>query len=307
MATKFKSVSPDKPRRDVYAEVTAKIIAELEAGIAPWVRPWNKGNRPASVALPYSVATGRPYSGINVLLLWGAGIAGGYGSSGWLTFKAALDLGGHVRKGEKGTMIVYASRFTPAAERSKPLDEQRSAMMLKSYTVFNVEQCEGLPADLYVSAEPISAEHQIEHAEALIKRTGADFRIGGDQAYYVPALDFIQVPPQPAFKEPINYYRTCFHELGHWTGHASRLDRRIMNATGSKDYAREELVAEMSAAFVCATLGIEPTVCHADYIGGWLAVLKEDNRAIFRAASLASKAASFILGEAEIVELHPEP
>ena len=143
---------------------------------------------------------------------------------------------------------------------------------------------------------PLPEREIVPQAEALIAATGADFRIGGDRAFYVPSGDFMQVPPQPAFFEQINYYRTCFHELSHWTGHDTRLARDQSGRFGSKHYAREELVAEMASAFLCAALGIVPTVRHADYLASWLEVLREDNRAIFRAASQASKAADFILG-----------
>jgi len=285
----------EAPRKDIYQTVTDQIIEQLEAGVAPWARPWSAGNRPANIALPYSVASGKPYSGVNILLLWGSQIAGGYRSAGWLTFKACADLGGNVRKGSKGTPIVFASQFVPEAERAKPVEDQRSMSFLKTFYVFNVEQCEGLPAELYGEGEPISLEHQIEGAERVIRETGADFRIGGNRAFYAPGPDFIQVPPQISFHEPVNYYRTCFHEIGHWTGSAKRLARKFGTSFGTKDYAREELVAEMSSAFVCASLGISPTVRHADYLGSWLTVLREDNRAIFKAASMASKAADFIL------------
>ena len=132
-------------------------------------------------------------------------------------------------------------------------------------------------------------------AESVIAASGVDFRIGGAHAFYAPGEDFVSVPPQPAFFVPVNYYRTALHELTHATGHASRLDRTLVNAFGSKDYAREELVAEMGSAFLCAALGIVPTVRHADYIASWLEVLREDSRAIFRAASAASKAADWVL------------
>src|SRR5690606_1538971 len=152
-----------------------------------------------------------------------------------------------------------------------------------------------LPERVHGGAEPLPERETVPHAEALIAATGADFRIGGERAFYVPSADFIQVPPQPAIFQSLNYYRTCFHVLGHWTGHASRLAPGRSGSFGSKPYAREELVAEMASAFVCASRGITPTVRHADYIGSWLEVLREDNRAIFRAASLASKAADFLL------------
>ncbi|CAN7258114.1 ArdC family protein [Mesorhizobium caraganae] len=281
----------------LYQEITDRIIAELERGTVPWVKPW--GSAKADLGLPSNAATGRRYSGINILILWGAVIERSYPGQNWLTFRQALALGGNVRKGERGTTIVHADRFVPKDEKERAKadgDEPQAVPFLKRFTVFNVAQCDGLPAHLYGNAEPLPEREIIPQAEALIHASGADFRIGGDRAFYMPGSDTIQVPPQPAFFQQIDYYRTCFHELGHWTGHPARLARDLSGAFGSKTYAREELVAEITAAFVCSTLGIEPTVRHADYIGTWLAVLREDNRAIFRAASLASKAADFVLG-----------
>jgi len=286
----------ERERLGLYQEVTDRIIAELEQGRVPWVQPW--GQAKAGLGLPRNAATGRRYSGVNILILWGAVIERGFASQHWLTFRQALDLGGNVRKGEHGTTVCYADRFIPKAERERAAhdgDEPEAVPFLKRFTVFNVAQCDGLPAHVHASA-PVRPERAIiPHAEALITATGADFRIGGARACYVPSEDFIQVPPQPAFFQQIDYYRTCFHELGHWTGHPSRLARDLSGLFGSKPYAREELVAEMASAFLCASLGIVPTVRHADYLGSWLDVLREDNRAIFRAASLATKAADFVL------------
>ncbi|MDX8501829.1 zincin-like metallopeptidase domain-containing protein [Mesorhizobium sp. VK4C] len=283
-------------KRSLYSEITDRIIADLERGCVPWVKPW--GSAKASLGLPKNAATGRGYSGINILILWGAVIEHGYAGQNWLTFRQALSLGGNVRKGEHGTTIVHADRFIPKneKERAKAEDTEPQAVpFLKRFTVFNVAQCEGLPDELYSQPEPLPERHIIPHAEALVRKTGADIRIGGDRAFYMPSADFVQLPPQPAFFEQINYYRTCFHELGHWTGHPTRLARDLSGSFGTKAYAREELVAEITAAFSCSSLGIEPTVRHADYIASWLEVLREDNRAIFRAASLASKAADFLL------------
>lgn len=283
-------------RASLYSEITDRIIADLERGCVPWVRPW--GAAKAAIGLPKNAATRRSYSGINILILWGAVIERGYASQNWLTFRQALALGGTVRKGEHGATIVHADRFIPKneKERAKAEDiEPQAIPYLKRFTVFNVAQCDGLPDHVHQQTGPLPERETIPHAEALIEASGADIRIGGDRAFYMPVADFIQLPPQPAFFEQINYYRTCFHEFGHWTGHQTRLGRDMSGAFGSKPYAREELVAEMAAAFVCSTLGIEPTVRHADYIGSWLTVLREDNRAIFRAASLASKAADFLL------------
>lgn len=279
---------------DIYAEVTARIIADLEAGIAPWARPWDRSaGGDSAAAMPRNAATKRPYSGVNVLILWGAAQAHGFTSSRWLTFNQARDAGGCVRKGSKGTTIVYASTFVPEAEKAKG-DDARAVAYLKRFTVFNLDQIDGCD-HLRGTDAPMTPRQQHEAGEALIAASGIDFRIGGDKAFYVPAHDFVQVPPQQAFRDQINFYRTAFHELGHATGHASRLGRNILNRFGSKDYAHEELVAEIASAFVCASLGIEPTVRHADYIGSWLEVLREDNRAIFRAASMASKASDWLL------------
>ncbi|WP_031553029.1 ArdC family protein [Parvularcula oceani] len=289
----------ERTRGDLYEEVTARIIAQMEEGTVPWVQPWTAEEAGGPVlGLPQNAATRRAYSGINILLLWGAAQEQGRESQLWLTFKQALALGGAVRKGEKGTTIVYADRFTPESERQKAEESgeaAREVAFLKRYTVFHVNQCDGLPDDAVTSRASLSPRQIEPEAERLIQATGADVRVGGDRAYYVPSQDFIQVPPQAAFRDQINYYRTCFHELGHWTGHATRLARDLATRFGTKDYAREELVAEMASAFLCAEMGIVPTVRHADYLANWLAVLREDKRAIFRAASLASKAADFVL------------
>jgi len=285
-------------RTSLYQEITDKIIAELEAGRVPWVQPWGSVSVNASLSMPRNAATGRGYSGINVLILWGAVIEAGFSGQSWLTFRQALSLGGNVKKGEHGTSVVYADRFTPEKERERAArdgDQPGVIPFLKRFTVFNTDQCEGLP-ELVSSVTPPPPPGLIEpQVEALIAATGADFRIGGARAYYDSARDFVQVPPPQAYFEPINWHRTACHELGHWTGAASRLARDFSGGFGSKSYAKEELVAEMAGAFVCATLGIAPTVRHADYIGSWLEVLREDDRAIMRAASAASKAADFVL------------
>jgi antirestriction protein ArdC len=283
-------------RAGLYQEVTDRIVAELEAGRVPWVRPWD--NARGDVGLPRNAATGRPYSGINILILWAAVIDKAYPAQRWLTFRQALDLGGAVRKGERGTTVVYADRFIPEDERERARrhdDEPSAIPFLKRFTVFNVAQCDGLPDTAFSPVRPLPPREIVPRAEALIAATGAHIIVRGNEAFYSPALDAIQVPPQPAFFRQIDWYRTCFHELGHWTGHPSRLNRDLSGRFRSDPYAREELVAEMASAFVCAALEIVPTVRHADYLANWLTVLREDNRAIFRAASQASKAADYIL------------
>jgi antirestriction protein ArdC len=287
-----------RDRPSLYQEITDKIIAELEAGRVPWVQPWGTVAAKASLTMPKNAATQRQYSGINVLILWDAVIEHGFSTQNWLTFRQALRLGGNVRKGEHGTTVVYADRFVPDEERERAErdgDEPNAIPFLKRFTVFNTDQCERLPAELTNAPAPVPEGLILPHAEALVAATGADFRIGGDRAFYTPAHDFIQVPRPEAYFEPINWYCTALHELGHWTGHPSRLGRDLSGHFGSALYAKEELVAEMTSAFVCASLGIVPTVRHADYIGSWLEVLREDNRAIVRAASAASKAADYLL------------
>ena len=297
----------DTPRVSLYDEVTQRIIAELEAGRVPWVQPWDSAV--ACPGLPRNATTGRAYSGINLLLLWGAVIADAHPTQGWLTFRQALDAGGCVRKGERGVTICYADRFVPKeADKAglrespappsgnEPPDPPRGIPFLKRFVVFNVAQCEGLPERMTAAAPPPPDRELVPIAEDLIAASGADFRIGGARAYYSPSGDYVQVPPQPAFRAQIDYYRTALHELGHWTGHPSRLARDLSGCFGTSSYAREELCAELASAYLCASLGIVPTVRHADYIGNWLAVLRADNRAIFRAASQASKAADYLIG-----------
>ena len=291
------SGSGSAQRGTVYDEVTTRIIAELEGGRVPWVQPWGRGGG-AGAALPRNAFTGRAYSGINVLILWGAVIDAWFPSQSWLTFRQAQEAGGCVRKGERGVCVVYADRFTPGSERERAREageEARVVPFLKRFTVFNVAQCDGLREGLAADPVPLPEPEIVPVAEQVIAASGVLVRIGGDEAFYSPSHDFVQVPPQAAFFEPINWYRTALHELTHATGHASRLDRKLVTSFGTKDYAGEELVAEMGSAFLCASLGIVPTVRHADYLASWLEVLREDNRAIFRAASAASKAADWLL------------
>jgi antirestriction protein ArdC len=289
---------PGHDRTSLYQEITDKIIAELEDGRLPWVQPWGTSGTKASLAMPRNAATDRSYSGINVLILWGAVVQHGFTGQSWLTFRQALSLGGHVRKGEGGTTVVYADRFVPDKEKARAREygeEPQAIPFLKRFTVFNADQCEGLPADIATVARPIPEGLILPEVEALIRASGVDLRLGGDSAFYNFGHDFVQVPRPEAYFVPINWHRTVLHELGHWVGAAHRLARDLSGAFGSKKYAQEELVAEMTSAFVCASLGIVPTVRHADYIGSWIDVLREDDRAIVRAASAASKAADYLL------------
>ena len=210
-------------RNTLYQEITDKIVAELEQGRVPWVQPWAGVSAP--LGLPRNATTGRAYSGINILILWCAVAERGFTGQKWLTFRQALNLGAHVRKGEKGTTVVYADRFIPYRERTRAAeagDEPEAIPFLKRFTVFNTDQCEDLPADIAPPPAPLAENLILPQAEALIRATGADIRIGGERAFYVPSADYIQVPPPSAFFEPINWHRTVFHELGH------NAERRIM-------------------------------------------------------------------------------
>ncbi|MCD1594449.1 MULTISPECIES: zincin-like metallopeptidase domain-containing protein [Thalassospira] len=294
-------------RSNLYQDITDKIIAQLEQGTFPWVQPWGRPSACASLGLPQNAATERTYSGINVLILWGAVFEAGYSSQSWLTFRQALKLGGTVRKGERGVTVVYASRFIPGEGKKKgqfapdTSKDPRAIPFLKRFTVFNLDQCDGLPEDITAQSVPPDTSLIEPKAEDLIRASGIDFRIGGRRAFYSPEDDYVRVPPPQAYFEPINWHRTALHECSHATGHETRLNRDQSGSFGSKKYAFEELVAEMSAAFLCASLGIVPTVRHADYLASWLQVLREDNRAIVRAASQASKSADYLLAKLDTV------
>jgi antirestriction protein ArdC len=294
-------------RRDLYQHVTNRILEDLERGIRPWLKPWSAPNVGGSI-LPRR-HNGIPYQGVNVLLLWSEAMARGYTATTWMTFRQALELGAHVRKGETGTLVVFADRITRAENGENGESVERSIPYLKSYTVFNVEQIEGLPAQyLPQPPAPTSVETRLAQADGFIAATRATIRVGGDQAFYAPAFDVIQLPPLPAFRDSESYYSTVLHELTHWTGHQSRCARELNgHRFGSESYAFEELVAELGSAFLCAELGITPEVRddHAAYLASWLSDLKQDKRAIFAAASQAQRAADYLRGLQPAVDAEP--
>lgn len=281
----------------IHAEITAAIVAELEQGVAPWVKPWKSG--PGGKCMPCNAATNRPYRGVNVLTLWSAALGCGYPLPRWLTFRQAHELGGHVRKGEKGTPIVLVKQMTVAGERDDGTaqageDGTRQVTFLRYFWVFNVAQVEGLPPHLYAVAPPEPEGERHGRAEGFLNALGADVRHGGDRACYVPSLDCVMLPMYGAFEGPEHYYATSLHEHAHWSGHPSRLARDLSGRFGSRAYAAEELVAELTAAFLCAELGIEGRLRHAEYIGSWLKLLHADTKAVFTAASQASRVADYL-------------
>jgi antirestriction protein ArdC len=292
------SATNETPRQDVYSRITNQIIEALEQGVKPWTQPWNAAHAAGHVSRPLR-HNGQPYAGINVLTLWASAMAAHYAAPIWMTFKQAIELGGHVRKGEKGSPVVYADTMRRTETDEATGDEAKRAIpFLKAYTVFNVEQIEGLPEHFHALAHAsTNPDKRVAEAEAFFAATRADIRQGGDCAYYSPALDYIQMPPFEAFRDAQAYYATLAHETTHWTRHATRLDRDFgRKRFGDDGYAREELVAELGAAFLCADLGLrlEDRADHAAYIGHWLSVLKDDKRAVFAAAAHAQRAADYL-------------
>ncbi|MCI0558561.1 MAG: zincin-like metallopeptidase domain-containing protein [Nitrososphaera sp.] len=266
----------------LYEEVTNRIIAELESGTVPWVKPWK-------TMMPYNAISQKEYSGVNVLLLWHTAFA----QSAWLTYRQAKELGGHVKQGEKATSIVYASKYTKKAVDESGEETEEEIPFLKWYHVFNIDQCERLPERLYQRPVPIT-DTTYKQVESFITHIGASVKHGGTVACFVPSLDLVRLPNRTDFESIEHYYATSLHEHGHWTGHKSRLNRDLSHRFGESSYAAEELIAEMTAAFLCAHLGIPGKLRHAEYITSWLRVLKEDKKAIFTAARKATEAADHL-------------
>jgi len=286
-------------KQDVYSRVTGKIIADLEKGVRTWMKPWNAGNTAGRIMRPLR-HNGVPYSGINILMLWAEATAQGFAAPIWMTFRQATELNAHVRKGEKGSLVVYANSITRAEEDENGEESEREIHYMKGYTVFNVEQIEGLPEHYYGKPEVTTTPvERIARAEAFFTAIKADIRYRGDRAYYSLEGDYIQMPVIEAFRDAESFYATQAHESAHWTRHPSRLNREFgRKAWGDEGYAREELVAELASAFLCADLGITPEVRedHAAYIASWLEVLTHDKRAIFSAAAHAQKAVDYLHG-----------
>lgn len=283
------------PKFDTYQDVTDAIIAQLEAGTKPWQKPWQGG----SLTMPRRI-TGQYYRGINVLLLWASATQQGLTGERWVTFNQAKAMGAKVRKGSKGTRIVF---FKPLEVRDAATGEDKKIPMLRTYVVFNSDQIEGLPAK-YASAPivPVEGMERNRAAEEALRSSGAMIEEHGGAAYYTPATDIVTMPEFERFTSASNYLATLAHELCHWTGHKSRLDR--FGANTRTNYAFEELVAEMGAAFVGARLGIvgEHIENHSAYLASWLKALRNDKRMIFKAATLAQAAADMVLANSP----HPD-
>jgi antirestriction protein ArdC len=284
-------------KQDVYTRITNKIVADLEQGVRPWMKPWNASHTDGRITRPLR-HNGIAYSGINTLMLWASAVEQGFAAPIWMTFKQAIELNAHVRKGEKGSLVVYANTITKAVDDGAGNEVEREIPFLKGYTVFNVDQIEGLPAHYYAKSEiTLTPVERIERADAFFASTGANIRYRGDRAFYSNDGDYIQMPVIEAFRDAESFYATLAHESCHWTKHPSRLERDFgRKIWGDEGYAREELVAELGSAFLCADLELTPEVRddHAAYIASWISVLKNDKRAIFSAAAHAQKATDYL-------------
>jgi antirestriction protein ArdC len=294
--------------RNLHKEITDRIVARLKAGVVPWRQPWSgKGFG----VMPRNACTQRAYSGANVILLWSRAQESGFQAPLWLTFKQALELGGNVRKGEKGETVIYVSKVI----RQDDDGTKRAIPFLKAYTVFNVAQCDNLPAkivDPSSEARSVNPGQRDELADAFMASTGATVRHGEARAYYSPIGDFVNMPAFETFKSASLYYGVAFHELGHWTGAEKRLNRTFGKRFGDRSYAVEELVAELTSAFLCGEFGFDNDGVDADYIATWIKLLEEHEKVIVAAAAAASRAVEFMreaaiaapVGE-ELEELEP--
>ncbi|MCD9465114.1 DUF1738 domain-containing protein [Photobacterium phosphoreum] len=281
-----------KVSRDMYQIVTDRIIKALESGVKPWACPWDRTQQ--CDMLPMNFKSKAQYSGVNILLLWSETVIKGYSSPYWLTYKQATELGGNVIKGQKGTEIIFYKMW----EKKNEQDEEEKIPMLRSFVVFNLDQIENIEKPVVTVSEERIKNDEFEilpYVDNAILNTGAVINHLGIRAFYAPSQDTITMPTQDRFTSSSDYYATLLHELTHWTAHKSRLDRKLTGSFGTKDYAFEELVAELGAAFCCADLNVFGNIQHESYIASWLKALNNDKKYIFKAASLASKAHQFLL------------
>ncbi len=276
---------------DIYQIVTDQILEAMETTTGQGRRLWD-----AQPSLPLNLATGKPYTGMNILILWAAAIQKGYRSPYWLTFKQAQTMGGQVRKGEHSELGIFYKPWESTDTNSETGEtETKTGAVLKSFRVFNLDQVDGITAP---TTEPRPVFEVLADAERLLQHTPAPIREGGARACYLPSTDEIHMPARETFINPEAFYSVACHEMTHASGHKSRLDRDLSGRFGDEAYAMEELIAELGAAFLCAEAGIlsETRADHAHYLANWVRALKSDKKAIFTAAAAASKAAADIKG-----------
>lgn len=270
--------------------ITKQILEDMERGVMPWQKPWvAQGN------FPKNATSSKYYRGVNVFWLSSVAEKKGYKNNLWLTYNQAREAGGHVREGEKATDVIFFKPLSIREEDEEGNYEEKRIRLLKSFKVFNLDQVEGL--DHLKTEAPVKNFIPNVEAERIIRDSRADFaEVIIDRAYYSPCEDFIRVPHRSSFASEENYYSTVFHELTHWTGSQKRLKRNLGTAFGTPEYAFEELVAEMGGAFLAGFVGYQYDTQHSSYVASWTKKLKEDSRAIFRAAALAQNAADYLLG-----------
>ncbi len=287
---------------DHYQAVTDRIVAALEAGTAPWRRPWVSGARTTVPGMPCNAVSGRAYRGINAVLLAMTQYAHGSDDPRWITYKQASERGWQVRAGERGTPVVFFKRLDVHEQPEGGEGEAtvRRVPLLRGFTAFHASQVDGIGP--YQPPTPDEAPWRKPDApELIVARSGVRVRTGGNQAFYSPTLDLIGIPVASAFRTPEGYAATLLHELGHASAAPSRLGRDLTGRFGSRAYAFEELVADLTSCFVGTVLGLPCDVeNHASYLQSWLEILREDKRAVFRAAAAAQKAADWMLS------LHPD-
>lgn len=287
-------------KKNTYEMITEEVIAAMEAATGNFELPWNKS---ACSGLPVNGSTKKEYKGINIVMLWISAASNGFTSNEWFTFKQAKDLKGQVRKGEKGTRVVFWKFLEKETEESSENEDSKTnkstVPVCRYFTVFNRDQIDGLPE---VETSEITEVERNMNIEMFIRGTGARIVEGPINASYNPAQDFVKIPSIHLFTSPEAYYSTLFHELGHWTGHSTRLDRDLSGRFGDTSYAMEELIAEMTSAFLCAEFQTPNFLQHGEYLANWIQVLKDDKYAIFTAAREATKAAQFLKESTETEE-----
>lgn len=280
-------------KNDFYQDITNQVIEALEQGVKPWSCPWDVTH---ASGIPCNYQSQTEYKGLNIMLLWMSAQLNRFSSNKWLTYKQSKALGGQVRKGEKGTAIFFFKIVEKKNRHENDNDEQDTYAMLRTFKVFNVDQIDGIEDDEVAMARPERDEIAlIDEAERFIQQPWVSIRYGGQKAFYRPSTDDVVIPDRERFVSTADLYATIMHELTHWTGHQSRLDRDSKGRFGSKDYAFEELIAELGAAFTMADLGIVGDVQHESYIANWLEALKNDKRYVFKAAAQASKAHQYLM------------
>ncbi len=293
--------------QNIFTQVTKIFIDALKTGAPPWRKPWSPAE--SVPEFPVNAGTERRYTGVNVTILWASAIARGYEQDRWLTFRQAAKVGGKVCKGEKGTVAVLFKHIDVDRKAKSDDDEEnaqpgRTYKIARAYTLFNVEQCSGLPDRIFKGKHPkfIPEQNWESHsnADGLIQLCGAKIRHTGNTATYIPAADIICMPPKAAFDSPAGYYSTLMHELTHWTGHKTRLNRSGIaepQPFESVGYAFEELVAEIGSAFLCADFRILGELRHESYVMNWIKILENDPKAIFTSSALAWKARNFLMSK----------